>query len=611
MGFDEFYKGKEYKGASEHASFKLEILNNKEIIFSDENKEIKEDNNISRKDQPTETGNYKKNSLKKDSSNEQLNKSNTSANNISSQAPTSNIISTASAATAGVVAIAAISIVMATPPILELLNFNVGGDYLDYTIETYDYVEGISYFVEIKDNDNYHYKKQIETPGIYEEIISDLTPSTHYTYMFIGYDEAQDYKIYYEKEFYTKFNYLATYNKYNLADCKIRWLTNYGETPEEDENYYRIIIPTKFTNNTDNQYEYRITLFNDEGLNEVYQGINSEVIFEIPRDHKTAQLKYESILIEDDKEIICDTLITEPYTFEIGFDIYDIGIDYYYSTAYVMIDIHAPYDYSMFYYTSTDPTPQELGLWEKSNLSFYSEETTYHFYMVNELGEKILDEVTYTLSPIEKMDVPISYSNPQELTITYNENGSVNAYLDTQFECEDPDVYYMIRFFDEKYGVTDYVSRNRYASIEDLVINNNYSLTYSTFKKIDGVSHCFYYVAPSGTLSIEEPTYTVQASIDYSLDTPVFNFSNYSSFRFDLNSMYLIFDNGERFDIPKESFIEEGTHSYSLSVELQTGIESADLHVMGSTLYNIYDVLKEIPELKMKGNCYREVVINL
>jgi hypothetical protein len=42
MNYDEFYKGNEYKGASEHVRFKLEFAPNKEVVFLNENKQVKE-----------------------------------------------------------------------------------------------------------------------------------------------------------------------------------------------------------------------------------------------------------------------------------------------------------------------------------------------------------------------------------------------------------------------------------------------------------------------------------------------------------------------------------------------------------------------------------------
>ena len=71
MNYDEFYKGNEYKGSNEHIPFKLEILSNREVVFLDENKKVKEDNQKLRKDEPMEKGTYKKKNVnKEDTSNE-------------------------------------------------------------------------------------------------------------------------------------------------------------------------------------------------------------------------------------------------------------------------------------------------------------------------------------------------------------------------------------------------------------------------------------------------------------------------------------------------------------------------------------------------------------
>ena len=309
MNYDEFYKGNEYKGASEHVRFKLEFAPNKEVVFLNENKEVKEENQSLRKDQPTETGKYKKKNNNKDTNTNHNDVTNT--NTVTTQSATTSVVTTTSAVTAGAIAVAAISIALAAPPLIEILKFNVGGDYLEYQIETTDFVDGIDYFVEIDDGLDYHYKKQIKITGTFEEIVNDLIPDTNYTYKFVGYDSTLESKVYLEKYFTTEFNYLATYNKYTLDECFIKWTYQYDEINDTYIDIYRIIIPTRFKNETENDYQYRITLFNEEGLNETYQGTAPEVVFDIPQTYQNATIKYESIIINNGVEKVCDILICD------------------------------------------------------------------------------------------------------------------------------------------------------------------------------------------------------------------------------------------------------------------------------------------------------------
>ena len=612
MGYDEYYKGNEYKGSDEHLLFKLEITNNQEIIFLDENKSSKEDNESLRKNQPTETGKYKKKKIKSkhNSSNQTSTNNDSSITKITSNTASGSIISTTSAVTAGVVVVATISIIAATPPLIDLISLHAGGDYVEYKIETHDFVDGIKYFVEIEGDHNFSYKKAIETPGIYEDLVNNLVPNCNYIYKFVGYDSALDYKVYLNKNFKTSFNFLATYNKLSVEDSQIIWTSNYDEENDVTTDIYRIIVPTKFENNENNNYQYRITLFNNEGLNEQYQGTLPEVVFDIPRTYQTAAIKYESIIIKDGIDVVCDTIITDTYTFTPSFKINEFNIDYTNSYAMVDIEMDAPEDYGLRYYTSLDSNPIEIYASDTAYVNYPEEETTYYFYLVNELGETVSDKLEYKVNLIDKVDYVFNYYNPSNITVTYNNNGSINAYLDTSFSCEDENVYYEIKLLDYEYDAIRYVSQNRYASIENFMMYNGRGLNYKVYKLVDNVKHCFMMVTPSGMFEINQES-NINYEIDYSSDPQVLNLNTYNYYKIDTSSAYLMLDGNERFDIPEDAFTINEYDEYVLNIEIPRLIESAELHYMGSVMYNEYDKLKEIEELDMKGNCYTKVVLYL
>ena len=612
MGYDEYYKGNEYKGSDEHLLFKLEIINNQEIIFLDENKSSKEDNESLRKNQPTETGKYKKKKIKSkhNSSNQTSTNTDSSITKITSNTASGSIISTTSAVTAGVVVVATISIIAAAPPLIDLINLHAGGDYVEYKIETHDFVDGIKYFVEIEGDHNFSYKKAIETPGIYEDLVNNLVPNCNYTYKFVGYDSALDYKVYLNKNFKTSFNFLATYNKLSVEDSQIIWTSNYDEENDVTTDIYRIIVPTKFENNENNNYQYRITLFNNEGLNEQYQGTLPEVVFDIPRTYQTAAIKYESIIIKDGIDVVCDTIITDTYTFTPSFKINEFNIDYTNSYAIVDIEMDAPEDYGLRYYTSLDSNPMEIYASDTTYVNYPEEETTYYFYLVNELGETVSDKLEYKVNLIDKVDYVFNYYNPSNITATYNDNGSINAYLDTSFSCEDENVYYEIKLLDYEYDAIRYVSQNRYASIENFMMYNGRGLNYKVYKLVDNVKHCFTMVTPSGMFEINQES-NINYEIDYSSNPQVLNLNTYNYYKIDTSSAYLMLDGNERFDITEDAFTINEYDEYVLNIEIPRLIESVELHYMGSVMYNEYDKLKEIEELDMKGNCYTKVVLYL
>ena len=606
MGYDEYYKGNEYKGANEHVRFKVEFASNNEVVFLNENKQVKEDNTSLRKNQPTETGKYKKKNNNKDTNTNHNDVTNT--NTVTTQSATTSVVTTTSAVTAGAIAVAAISIALAAPPLIEILKFNVGGDYLEYQIETTDFVDGIDYFVEIDDGLDYHYKKQIETTGTFEEIVNNLIPDTNYTYKFVGYDSTLESKVYLEKYFTTEFNYLATYNKYTLDECFIKWTYQYDEINDTYIDIYRIIIPTRFKNETENDYQYRITLFNEDGLNETYQGTAPEVVFDIPQTYQNATIKYESIIINNGVEKVCDTLICDNYVFTKSFKINDLCIDYQSNYAYVDVELKAPETYGIRYYTSINSEPQELYASDTSYIDYPEGETTYYFYMVDEEGNTVSEIEEYTVNPIESIPYSFQYSNPSEITVTYNDNGTVNAYMDTKFSCEDKDVYYEIKLTDYEYSNISYISQNRYAAIEEYMDYGGKGITFKVFKEIDGIKHCFMTVTPSGILEPNNTMMNYEYLFDSESDPPLFHFNGYNSFKLDTSSAYFVI-NDEVINVNSELFVIDEYNDYSLIYELPSNTTSGKFIFMGAPFYNEYDTLKEVEELNMIGNCYRKMII--
>ena len=117
-------------------------------------------------------------------------------------------------------------------------------------------------------------------------------------------------------------------------------------------------------------------------------------------------------------------------------------------------------------------------------------------------------------------------------------------------------------------------------------------------------------VTPSGMFEINQES-NINYEIDYSSNPQVLNLNTYNYYKIDTSSAYLMLDGNERFDIPEDAFTINEYDEYVLNIEIPQLLESAELHYMGSVMYNEYDKLKEIEELDMKGNCYTKVVLYL
>jgi hypothetical protein len=123
----------------------------------------------------------------------------------------------------------------------------------------------------------------------------------------------------------------------------------------------------------------------------------------------------------------------------------------------------------------------------------------YHFtyQLTSPAGEPLGEahEVRYQ-TPDSTPLFEMLHVNPGNILQTWNEDGTVNLYADTNFFCEDPNVFYEIEYVGER----TYTRRSRdpLAKIERLP-DQPYAIIYRVFYVVDGIEYLTYTVAPSGT----------------------------------------------------------------------------------------------------------------
>ena len=194
-------------------------------------------------------------------------------------------------------------------------------------------------------------------------------------------------------------------------------------------------------------------------------------------------------------------------------------------------------------------------------------------------GEVLSDKVELTVDTsvtAPKPDYNFVYYNPGEITVTYNDDGTVNMYIPTQFESEDESVYYQIT-----YGGNRYVSREPIARIE-YVEDESYPITYDVCVDIDGVQYSIYRVSPCGTAN-ESWLY-----FDRYLEGNTLTLSFDKELMFlDLDSLRLVSDTGEEILLSESDFTyneEYGNHE--LTVEFAEIPESVVIYFMANPYYN-------------------------
>lgn len=229
-----------------------------------------------------------------------------------------------------------------------------------------------------------------------------------------------------------------------------------------------------------------------------------------------------------------------------------------------------------------------------------SDEITLTYYLTNESGEILSAEQTLVVDTnFEIPNYTFNYKNPNDIGVTYNSNSSINLYIDTNFMCEDANVYYQIKLTNYESNLTLY-----YTFKEDLAIitnlpNTNYEITYDVCKEVNGITYNLFNVTPSGTVNEIYFDYVVSAEI-YENNCNIL--LNYSNAILDLSNVKVVGSNGEEIILTENDFTDN-TENYNYSVDLNFSeeIESVTIYIKCNQYFYIFD---EIEPSKIIGSLY-------
>lgn len=142
----------------------------------------------------------------------------------------------------------------------------------------------------------------------------------------------------------------------------------------------------------------------------------------------------------------------------------------------------------------------DYEIWEGVASLYYEERAEQRFilYLTDDTGARLSNEVELTLDTTQPQQMPeyvMNYKNPNQIGVTYNEDGTINIYIDTDFECEDETYYWQVRL--GKYMLR---SRDKLIVFEHLP-NDCYPIEYSVCFDKDGVQYSIMSITPSGTVN--------------------------------------------------------------------------------------------------------------
>ncbi len=227
------------------------------------------------------------------------------------------------------------------------------------------------------------------------------------------------------------------------------------------------------------------------------------------------------------------------------------------------------------YISSTEDTEGILEyLYSEHMVSLESDSIiTYTLYLANENGEALSEEYTVTVdaSITNTSDYIFDYKNPSDVGITYNDDGTINAYIQTNFESSDQEIYYII-VLDGRYI---YKSTSSIAEIVGLP-NESLSINYYVCKEIDGVSYGFMRVHPSGAIN-ESSLYGISGAFN---DNTVEIKLGYTDIAYDLSSVRAVSSSGEEILLTESDFTDDTENScYRVTLTFSEATEIVTLYI--------------------------------
>lgn len=118
-------------------------------------------------------------------------------------------------------------------------------------------------------------------------------------------------------------------------------------------------------------------------------------------------------------------------------------------------------------------------------------------------GREVIERQSVTLQTGVSAEYTFQYKNPGDVLTTYNEDGTINIYIQTDFASEDAEVYYEIEYSSSETGVSGVLaSREAVWALEGVPLGE-YVIVYNIYKEIDGVRYVLRNIAVSGTTGTE------------------------------------------------------------------------------------------------------------
>ncbi len=507
-----------------------------------------------------------------------------------------NSIRSVATATVAVSAIVVTGTVMSSPLSADLVSIDVGSSYVEYQLEISDYAEDT--FVILESASEKLTETKIEEDGVHTARVEGLKPEWEYSLSLVTRDPLLGDITRFTHKFQTE-----KYEEYvpdppdqpdepdpppviPSATASIQAVTltgvNLVRVDFQTENVDRLTLRIGYTNQEAEEIEISSA--------DIQLGF---ALVNIPDTAPTFDVT--PIVTSGERTIEGEAFNVH---FENNLQISPVVRLYEYNKE-ISLDVKAITNGATHLHVESDSEYPATGDYYLDELLFYSErgEITLTVYLTDDTGAILSNQITLTIdtSTVESIpDYNMVFSNPSEVGLTFNEDGSINVYVYTGFECADESYFALVTLGEHRVK-----GRDSLIVFEDLP-NDTYPISFDLCFEKDGIIYSVMSFVPSGTVG------EIGFYEHYELTGSEFVLSLWDAKSVDLGSIRLLSSSGEEIHLSESDFVIDEDGYLTARVSFADQPESVILYLM----YAPYvDGLEPVEEYK--GSIYTPIEIEI
>ena len=468
-----------------------------------------------------------------------------------------NSIRSVATAAVAVSAIVVTGSVMSSTASANLISIDVGSSYVEYEMEISDSTDDL--FVILEAPGEKLSETEITEGGVHQGRVEGLKPEWEYVLSLVTRDPVLGDITRFQHKFQTEKhqeyvpdppNSTASITAVTLADI------NLVRVDFDTENVERLTLRIGYP---DGEWEdIELTPENISSGFALVSIPDTALAFEI-----TPIIVFDGKTVEGEKF---------EATFENNLEVYPV-VRLYEANQEILFNIKAITNGATYLRVESSAEHPATGDYYFNDTLFYTErqEMTFTVYLTDDTGAILSNQINLTIDTSSVESVPeydMIFSNPRELGITYNKDGSINIYVYTNFECADESYFCMVTL--DKYRA---VGREKLLVFENLP-NATYGLNYDICFEKDGVIYSVMSYIPSGAVG-EIGFYEHYELVENEL---VLSLSDEKAV--DLNSLRLLSSSGEEIIVKERDFVRDEDGHLTLRVSFSEPPELVTLYCM-------------------------------